>query len=77
MCDALQTVPSNCQTHFTIQCHMKAIINVVIWIFDETVTIDRFFTLEGHRAKLVSPMDSQTPLSYMFVIHLKAVIIKI
>ena len=28
---------------------------------------------EGNRAKLISPMDCQTPLCYMSVIHLKAV----
>ena len=28
---------------------------------------------EDHRGKLIAPLDSQTPLCYMSVIHLKAV----
>ena len=36
--------------------------------------IDLSLTLsEGHRAKLTPPMDWQTPLCYMSVIHLEAV----
>ena len=43
-------------------------------IFSETVMIDLIVTFsKGHRAKLTSPLDWQTPLCYMSVIHLEAV----
>ena len=35
--------------------------------------IGKFTLSEGHRAKLKPPMDYQTQLCYMYVIHLEAV----
>ena len=60
--------------------HLNAVTTTVSQIFSETVINDLILTyLEGHRAKLIQPIqlillvDYQASLCYMSVIHLETV----
>ena len=54
--------------------YMKAVDTTVREIFNETVMVDLFLPYtKGHRTKLTSPLDWQTPICLMSIIHLKAV----
>ena len=56
--------------------HSKALASKVKEIFQDFPKFDRWSLSwpwrKGHRGKLIPPVDSLIPLSYMFVIHSKA-----